>query len=405
MKTNRRVLLASLAMVGAAIIAVGCCSSGVTSTTSLANFSAATKYAYAANENSNDISGYTVDNSTGELMELATSPFTGPTGPRDAIVEPMGKYLYVSNGGSNGVSGFAINSATGALSPIAGSPFAGGTGPRGITVDCCGRYVYTADRSGNSVSGWVINAGTGALTPISGSPFSLGGGESSFGPQQVTVSPTGRFLYVSNHLTGDISGFTLAAATGTLTLISGSPFTDQSENLGPNIQPFAVVVSPSEKFLYVTNHGQSTLSVYQIDGMTGALTAISGSPFDISLNDEECSANPFGASISPDGRFLFVADNGCDAISVFSLDATTGVPTQTSNSPFFVDAGDCYAGVNEANLDPSGRFLYVANMSCGSLSAFSVDATSGDLSELANSPVNADNGPYGVAIARFPQPQ
>jgi len=403
MRRERRVWLGSLAVAGAAMIAVGCCSSTVTPTTTLENFSAAAKFAYAANENSNDISGYTLDDSTGELAELTTSPFPGPTGPRDAVVEPMGKYLYVSNGGTNGVSGFAINSTTGALSPIGGSPFAGGTSPRGITVDCCGRFVYTADRGGNSVSGYVINAGTGVLTPIAGSPFALGQSEEeNYGPQQVTVSPTGRFLYVSNHLTGDISGFTVAAATGALTLISGSPFTDQSANLGAGIQPFAVVVAPSEKFLYVTNHGQSSLSVYRIDGISGALTAISGSPFDIPPPGE-CNANPFGAAITPNGRFLLVGENGCDAVSVYSLDPNTGAPTMTADSPFFVNAGDCFAGVNEVNLDPAGRFLYVANMSCGTVSAFSVNATSGDLTEVANSPVNAGNGPYGVAIARFPQ--
>ena len=402
MKNKRSMLLGPLALASAAIIAVGCCSNTVTPTTTLQNFSAAAKFAYAANENSNDISGYTVDNSTGALMELTTSPFPGPSGPREAVVEPMGKYLYVANGGTNGVSGFAINSTTGALSPIGGSPFAGGSSPRGITVDCCGRFVYTADRGGNSVSGYVINAGTGALTPISGSPFLLGTPtEENYGPQQLTVSPSGRFLYVSNHLTGDISAFTIDAGTGALKLVSGAPFSDQPTP-SASIQPFALAVSPSEKFLYVTNHGTSTLSVYRIDGMSGALTAISASPFQIPPPGE-CNANPFGAAISPNGQFLFVGDNGCDAVSVYSLDPNTGAPAMTPNSPFPVNAGDCFAGVNEVNLDPAGRFLYVANMNCGTLSAFSVDATSGDLTELSSSPVNADNGPYGVAIARFPQ--
>ncbi|HVN08100.1 MAG TPA: beta-propeller fold lactonase family protein [Patescibacteria group bacterium] len=402
MRTNRRVILGAITLAGAAIIAVGCCSSTPTSTSTLANFSAVPRYAYAANENSNDISGYTVDNSTGALEELISSPFPGPAGPRDSIVEPLGRFLYVANGGTNGVSGFRIDPTTGMLTPVAGSPFAGGDGPRGITVDCCGRYVYTADRNGNSVTGYAINSGTGGLTPVPGSPFVLGTSEEdNYGPQQLTVSPSGKYLYVSNHLTGNISGFTISASTGTLTLMEGSPFSDQEEEESFT-QPFALVVSPSEKFLYVTNHGSSTISVFQIDGMNGTLTPISGSPFDIPP-PSECSANPFGLAISPNGQFLFVADNGCDAVSVFSLDANTGVPTEISSSPFFVDAGDCYAGVNEANLDPSGRFLYVANMSCGTLSGFSVNALTGVLTELTSSPVNAGDGPYGVAISRYPQ--
>jgi len=367
------------------------------------------RFAYAGNQNSNDISAYTVDNSTGALATVPGSAFAGPTGPRDAVVELLGKYLYVANGGTtetagSGVSGYSIDPTTGALSQLPGSPFAGGSGPRGIALHPSGKFLYTADRQSNSVSGYAINTSTGGLTAIAGSPFTIPaeGEESEPGPQQLTVDPSGRFLYVSNHLTGDISGFTINATTGALTLMSGSPFSDQ-ETPDSNIQPFALVVVPSGQFLYVTNHGSSTLSVYSVNAGTGALTPIAGSPFDITIgeDDEQCDSEPYGVSVSPSGQFLFVADNGCDAVSVFSLNAMTGVPTLTPNSPFSVVAGDCFAGVNDDTLDATGRFLYVADASCGAVTAFSVDPTTGDLTEIAGSPFPAGNGPYGVAVSRI----
>lgn len=134
--------------------------------------------------------------------------------------------------------------------------------------------------------------------------------------------------------------------------------------------------------------------------MTGALKPIAGSPFSIPP-PSECNANSYGAAISPTGQFLYVADNGCSAVTVFSINSMTGVPTQTASSPFFFGAGDCFTGPNDDSLDAMGRFFYVANNGCGNISAFSADAATGDLTEVVGSPFAAGNGPYGVAVSRI----
>jgi len=395
MNKYRRNVHATLAALAAAVITVVCCVPEKV-------VSPVANYAYVGNETSNNISGYAVDNSTGALTEVTGSPFSGPSGPRDAVVELFGKYVYVANGNASGVYAFGIDSTSGALAAISGSPFAGGSGPRGIALHTSGKYIYTANRNDNNVSGYSIDDGSGVLTAVPGSPFAVpSGSESQPGPQQLTVDPTGRFLYVSDHLTGDISGFTIDGTTGALKLISGSPFSDQ-DGQESFTQPFALVVAPSGKFLYVTNHGSSTISVFSVDAVSGALAKITGSPFAIPP-PSECSARPFGAALGPGGQFLYVADNGCDAISIFSLDAGTGVPTQISGSPVFIGAGEfyCSPAPNDNAVDATGRFLYVANMNCGSVSAFSIDATTGKLTDVAGSPFPAGSGPYGVAISRI----
>jgi len=394
MNRNRRTLLAAFAMLATAAIAVGCC-------TPEKVISDIPNFAYTSNENSNNISAYMLESGTGVLTPVTGSPFTGPSGPRDSVVELLGKFLYVSNGGTNGVSGFSIDHTTGILSPISGSPFAGGTGPRGIALAPSGKFLYTANRNTNDVSGYAIDTDTGVLTPVTGSPFAIApGAEEQPGPQQLTVDPTGRFLYVSDHLTGTISGFTINGA-GSLAQISGSPFTDQPQNLGGGLQPYALVASPSGAFLYVSNHGFSTLSVFSIDAATGALKGITGSPFNIPP-PSECDAQPFGLAITPSGQFLYMAENGCSAVAVFSLDPDTGVPTQTSHSPFFINgADDCFPSPLDDTLDFTGRFLYVANQGCGNISGYSVNPTTGDLTELTGSPFPAGSAPYGVAISRI----
>jgi len=397
MNRNRLGMLAAVAMPIVAAIAVGCVTRPIVS-------GGIPAFAYVANQTDNTVSAYRVALSSGALVPLAGSPFSTATGPRQSVVCPSGGFLYVANGGTNGVSGYKIDLTSGTLTPVPGSPFSGGAGPRGIAIVPSGQFVYTANRTDNNISGYKVNNSTGALTQVPGSPFALASGdEAQPGPQQLTVDPTGKFLYVTNHLTGNIAGFTIDTTTGALTQISGSPFTDQEE-VGINIQPFGVVVAPSGKFVFVTNHGLSTLSVFSADPGTGALTKISGSPFRIEVDDEDCSANPYGLAIDPEGQYLYVADNGCGTITVYSINATTGAPTEISGSPFQISVGgqDCAAGPNDDSLDPSGSFLYVANSSCASVAAFTVDAVTGALTPVAGSPFPAGNSPYGVSISRLP---
>ena len=46
----------------------------------------------------------------------------------------FGQFAYVANQFSNDVSGYTINATTGALTPIFGSPFTASIGPRSVTT-------------------------------------------------------------------------------------------------------------------------------------------------------------------------------------------------------------------------------------------------------------------------------
>src|SRR3989442_1235732 len=109
-----------------------------------------------------------------------------------SLAAPLpGQFVYVANSFSNNVSGYTINATTGALTAISGSPFAGGGGA--IAVELAGKFVYVSNHGSDSVSGYTINATAGAVTPVSGSPF--GGVEERKG---VAVDPTGKFVYVTS---------------------------------------------------------------------------------------------------------------------------------------------------------------------------------------------------------------
>jgi 6-phosphogluconolactonase (cycloisomerase 2 family) len=70
---------------------------------------------------------------------------------------------------------------------------------------------------------------------------------------------------------GTLSTFSIAA-DGALTQIQGSPVAAAGN-------PCSVAVHPSGGFVYVANSGSANVSAYSVDTTTGALTALTGSPF------------------------------------------------------------------------------------------------------------------------------
>jgi DNA-binding beta-propeller fold protein YncE len=365
------------------------------------------QFAYVANADSNDVSGFRIDSTTGALTPIPGSPFPAGSGPSSVAVDPAGRFAYVANGDSADVSGYRIDSTTGALTPIPGSPVPAEVGPRSVAVDPRGRFVYVTSTGSvvppllGNVSGYTINSTSGELTPVPGSPFPLPEG---WVPQSVAVDPSGRFVYLANRSgfpsgSDNVSGYTIASTTGALTPITGSPF---PAGLGPS----SVAVDPSGTFAYVANLGSESpfgggnVSGYTINSTSGALTPIPGSPF-------PAGSVPDSVAVDPSGRFAYVANSfvfvGGNSVSGYTIDSTSGALTPISGSPF--PAGLVPKSVA---VDPSGRFAYVANGGRfprpGNVSAFTIDSTTGSLTPIPGSPFPTGATPVSVAVATVSPP-
>jgi 6-phosphogluconolactonase (cycloisomerase 2 family) len=175
------------------------------------------KFAYVANYRADTVSAYKINATTGELA--ATTPTstysTGvPSGPNAITTHPTdGSLIYVTNEESNTVSAFRINGTTGELTPL-GSPVATGSGPEGVTVDPSGKFAYVTDGRDNTISAYTISAGL-----LTAGPKVTASGD----PEGITVDPTGKFVYVVHRDTRDIFVYTINPATGELTFQSSVP--------------------------------------------------------------------------------------------------------------------------------------------------------------------------------------
>jgi len=335
------------------------------------------KFAYVANQGSNSVSAYTIDNATGALSPVPGSPFAAGTNPSSVAVDTSGKFAYVANLNSNDVSAYTIDINAGALSPVPGSPFAAGVAPFWVAVDPSSHFVFVANGCGAScgtVSAYTIDNTTGALSPVPGSPFAAG-----TTPSSVAVDPSGKFAFVANSGSTTVSAYMIDSTTGALTPVPGSPF-------AAGMAPYSVVVEPSGAFAYVANSGSGTVSAYRIDSAAGTLSPVPGSPF-------AAGVNPLRAAVDPSGQFAYVV-GGVSDISAYTIDSTTGALSPVPGSPFA-------AGTNPFGVavDPSGKFTYVANYSSDDVSAYIIDSATGALRLVPGSPFAAGAFPFSVAVA------
>jgi 6-phosphogluconolactonase (cycloisomerase 2 family) len=226
---------------------------------------------------------YTIDQTTGALTPLSGAGFMTPTDTAPGnftsalalTVNPADTpYVFATNqfDPPGGVAGFAFNNppSSGNLTQTAPWQIATGNNPVWVTVDPLDRFVYVSNSSDGSVAGYSLNLTSGVLTALTGSPFTAGFGAGAV-TGAIAIDPTGRFMYVSDTQNSQLVALSINPTTGALTAITGSPFTTDSA-------PFAVTVDPSGHFVYVGNTALGTISMFTADPETGALTAVGGSP-------------------------------------------------------------------------------------------------------------------------------
>jgi 6-phosphogluconolactonase len=187
----------------------------------------------------------------------------------------------------------------------------------------------------------------------------------------IAASTTARYAYAVEANVGDKNPFVVSYS-----ISPQSGYLRPVESKVPVSDNFGVVVDPSNKFLYLPDGPQ--IIGYRI-AVNGALQALKGSPF-----------NLVGGStivFTPNGQFAY-----SNLGSEFSFNSTTGALAQIGA----VDTGGIHEDIA---IDPTGSFVYILNAS--TISAFSVDKTSGALAEIAGSPFDSgeSDGLYSEAVS------
>jgi len=330
------------------------------------------RFVYLLNSGAASIGAFRLDVASASLQAIPNGTVSTGTGPVSLTSHPNAKMLYAVNSGSNDISAYAIDQTTGVLSPVSGSPFKAGTTPFKLTVDAAGRFAYVTNSASNDIYSYSVDANTGALSEIAGSRVPAG-----TSPFEVLLHRTGKFAYVANVGSANIFAYAVDASTGKLSAIAGSPFA--TSGIPGDVTTFnggrpPMSLHPDGKLLFVRSTVAKTISVFTIDPNSGALSAAPGSPHAV-------GDGAVMHSLDPTGRWLFVANRGTvqgpGSISVFSVDADSGALTEVTGSPFALSGGPAWVSV-----DPSGNYLYACSSATDLVYGFKINQATGVLTPL-----------------------
>jgi 6-phosphogluconolactonase len=239
--------------------------------------------------------------------------------------------------------------------------------------------------------------------PASGEITEIGLAAETESPSFLAVHPNQRFLYAANEVSnyegqkaGSISSFAIDAATGKLKLLNRV----SSKGDGP----CHVALDRTGKWLIAANYGGGSVALFPVhaDGSLGEASSFVQHTGSSANPQRQSEPHAHFASVTPDNRFVLVADLGLDEFLIYRLDRQKGA--LTPNDPPFakVAAG---SGPRHGAFRPDGKFFYGLNEIVPSVVAFRYNAPKGSLQELqtiSTLPADYTGNNSGAEIAAHP---
>jgi 6-phosphogluconolactonase len=278
---------------------------------------------YAANwqgtetEAGDTITAYAIDRKTGALRFL-NKVGGGGSGPNQVVVDPSGQIAVTVNYRSGSVAAFGIepngrlteafyvDQHTGQPSPPSRQP-----GPRahGVEFASDSRFAYVADIGLDRIYSYRLDVAKRSMQPMEPPYVTVTAGS---GPRRLQLHPKGKFLYVTRETDSMVSVFSVDAGhLRELQSISTLPAAYHGANTTAEIQ-----IDNQGSFLYVSNRGHDTVTVFAIDSRTGRLSVIDYA--------DAGGKTPRNFRIDPTGRYLLTSNQNGENIVVFRIDPKTG---------------------------------------------------------------------------------
>jgi DNA-binding beta-propeller fold protein YncE len=265
-------------------------------------------------------------------------------------VSPDGKSVYTASY-YGGVARLNRNTTTGALTQPAGA--AGcisetGAGPcvdghalggaYEVSVSPDGKSVYVASTGSYAVVRLDRNATTGAISQPAGAAGCISetgagpcaDGHALGGASGVAVSPNGKSVYVGSYLSNAVARLSRNTTTGAISQPAGTAGCISETGAGPCADghalggAFGVSVSPDGKSVYVGSYLSNAVARLSRNTTTGVVTQPAGAAGCVSEDgtgpcaDGHGLSGPYGVAVSLDGKSVYAASNGSNAVARFN---------------------------------------------------------------------------------------
>jgi 6-phosphogluconolactonase len=326
------------------------------------------------------------DSDTGSLGAFEVAATTSH--PTYLALHPTLPVLYAANElpeGDGQVSSFRLQRANATLAPLTRTG-TGGNGPCFVSVDHTGRAAFAANYGGGSLAFFNLDANGDLTTQTHRYDCNANAACGTLGPVKsrqdaahmhcATVSPDNRFVLACNLGEDAIEIFPFAASA--TPMFHGVP---QCVPTRAGTGPRHVVFHPNGRWLYCAHELACEVELFDWSVRRGknSLVARAGGVRTIlapGASPDSDSPTPNTAceiAVSPDGRFVYANARGENSLTVFAIDAASGMLTQLQR----IGTGGTLT--RHFAFDPTRRWLLCANQGSSNITVFSHDPSTGRL--------------------------
>jgi YVTN family beta-propeller protein len=276
---------------------------------------------------------FVTDIGNGDLAELGKGTINGGKSLHGLALSPDGRVLYATDIAENRIELFDVTSSAPRL--LRTAPV--GLFPVHVAFGQDDRFAYVTNFQGGTVS--VVDVARGSVVATIQTPA---------GPHGLTASPDGRLIFVAC-----LNGQALAVIdTSANRLI-------QTLTLPANAHPYSVVFGKEGRYLYVTDNFFGRVLVVDTMKLSDPAHAVVGGA--------AAGQTPVLLAIAPDGRRLYVTNSGGN-LTVLDLASDPIHPKLSAAVP----VGRSPHGVA---VSPDSRYVVVANILSGDLSVIDASNT------------------------------
>lgn len=286
------------------------------------------KHVYSVSEvgdGKGSVSAFSFDPTSGKL-DFLNSVSSGGDGPCYISVDDKNRFVFVGNYSGGSLSAVPVNADGSLGSDIQSIQHKGNSILKNQTkphvhstvLSPDNKYLYVPDLGTDKVT--IYNVDLSKSTPLAPAEPAFVSVEAGNGPRHFTFHPNGKFAYLIQEMTGNVTVFEYH---------DGKLRTKQSVALAPQgyngpIDAADIHISPDGKFLYGSLRGNIDEVVIYAINKKGKLTYAG--------RQSTLGKNPRNFAIDPTGNFLLVANGSSDEIVVFKRNGETGLLTPTGKT-------------------------------------------------------------------------
>jgi len=262
---------------------------------------------------------------TATAKDLGSGPTRSQQGPHahGIVVDPSGNFALVTDFGADRIFVYPFDRTAHALVPLAvlspkdakqGGQSSQGQGASGRGGHGGGHGGHGGHGGGVPGGGEGGPGGGAGGTPERAEPLREFIPDPGSGPQHLVFGANGHFVYLLDELSADVTTLRWDEVQGRIAFVQSVPISSpefQGTKSGAEIAR-----SADGRFVYVANRGENALQVYAVDAASGEL--------DLVQRIASGGETPWTFVIDPTGRWLLVANQRSNRLNLLRIDAATG---------------------------------------------------------------------------------